>query len=369
MEPIQVDGSYGEGGGQIIRNSMSLSHITGKSIQVNNVRKGRKVPGLQPQHLMCIELISKLNPYHKIIGATKGSTEFTFIPQDTMLSSQKIVGDIRTAGSCTLLAQALLPALLFSRYEGDSRPPVVLKGGTDVSFSPPVDIFTNIFLVTLSKHFGISIDLNIEKRGFYPKGGGVINLKIPSIHLPIPSIDLVDKGTKVSEIQIDCVYTDEKSLSNADKLCKQIGRDITTSFGKNVEVIFNIKKDVTNRHSDFLIVTLAAKSDTGCLYGSDATIDLKSKKTHFDATPHSKDIVAHLLKQWTDDGCVDEYTQDQLIIFMALSKGTSRLRVGPLTDHTSTAIHFCSKMTGATFTVEKSESSFVVTCEGIGYTT
>ena len=173
---IIIDGSIYEGGGQILRNSIALSAIYNKDIHIINIRAGRKVPGLRPQHLSCIDTICKLTRA-KVSGNYIGSTNIILSNHQPIVLEELRV-DIGTAGSITLLLQAILPVLL---YKLNKNIKMKIIGGTDVSFSPPLDYFKYVFLPMLGKYYNINTDainINCIRRGTYPIGNGIIELDI-----------------------------------------------------------------------------------------------------------------------------------------------------------------------------------------------
>lgn len=379
-EVVTIDGSYLEGGGQIIRNTTALAHILCRPIVVEKVRKGRGNPGLQPQHLTSILTIARLNEKHKLEGAQKGSTEFKFTPAPhAALSKMSYEADTRTAGSCTLLMQAVLPTLIYSAKQNGTVE-AVLRGGTNVSHSPPVDEYTHVFIPLFKKHFKVDFDLIVEKRGFYPVGQGCLRLHVRDVPLPLPSMTLLDRGTQISSIKIYAYYSKEHNSKLAREMVQIVVDGLKSSKIMNcqVEPQVTVEKDSTGGIGDVALVTAVVETDSGCLYGSSTITENLSKQVKqgankgakkSDPKDLAKTVVTHLEKQWQEMGCLDEHVQDQFIIYCALAQGTSKLRVGPLTDHTKTAIHFCGILTGAKFQVhDEKDGSFIIECEGVGLT-
>lgn len=166
---IIIDGSHGEGGGSVLRQALALSIHTRKPFRIHSIRSNRPNPGLNYQHLASIELAQKVSNA-KVLGAKIGSSELEFYPGE--LSNKEINVDIGTAGSVTLALQSVfLPCLLSGKKFKFN-----LKGGTDVAWSPPADYFKEIFLNSL-EDYG-KFDCQVQKRGFYPKGGGILSLVI-----------------------------------------------------------------------------------------------------------------------------------------------------------------------------------------------
>ncbi|HLD76156.1 MAG TPA: RNA 3'-terminal phosphate cyclase, partial [Candidatus Norongarragalinales archaeon] len=170
---ICIDGSRGEGGGQVLRTSLSLSAVLQKKIRIENIRAGRKKPGLQPQHLACVNALAQICSA-KVYGNAIGSTELSFEPGKTEGGHYEF--DIKTAGSATLLFQCLLPPLLFAKDPSA----LTLHGGTDVPFSPPSLFIERVFLPALSR-FGADVTLRTVKHGFFPAGGGLLHAKIKPV--------------------------------------------------------------------------------------------------------------------------------------------------------------------------------------------
>jgi RNA 3'-terminal phosphate cyclase (ATP) len=167
---IEIDGSYGEGGGQIVRTAVALSAVTRKPVRIKNIRQGRPKPGLAPQHAQAISALAKLCGA-KINGIEPGSPEISFDPGEIRGGHYHI--DIGTAGSITLLMQCLMPAAL----KADGPVSLEVHGGTDVSWSPTIDYFKNVFLPALAC-FGAKASLEIRQRGYYPRGQGSVLLKV-----------------------------------------------------------------------------------------------------------------------------------------------------------------------------------------------
>jgi RNA 3'-terminal phosphate cyclase (ATP) len=167
---IEIDGSYGEGGGQVLRTALSLSCVLRKPFRIVNIRKNRKKPGLMPQHLASIRAACGVSSA-EVTGDCQGSTELCFFPGETR--SGLFSFDIGTAGSVTLVLQTILPPLLLAN--GTSA--VTLQGGTHVPFSPSFNYLSEVFAPFL-RGLGGEVRLSIDSYGFYPRGGGRIRAEI-----------------------------------------------------------------------------------------------------------------------------------------------------------------------------------------------
>lgn len=171
MKPeIDIDGSFGEGGGQILRTAISLSLLTGKSFCICNLRAQRQKPGLRPQHLAAVKAAVKISGADAT-GAETGSRELLFFPKPAQPGNYRI--DIGTAGSTGLVFQTLLPAL--ASLEEESR--LEIKGGTHNPKSPCFNFIEECFLKTLART-GVDVDAEISRHGFYPRGAGAVSFII-----------------------------------------------------------------------------------------------------------------------------------------------------------------------------------------------
>src|SRR2546423_2086798 len=167
---ISIDGSFGEGGGQIIRTSLALSLITGKSFRIFNVRARREKPGLQRQHLTAVLSAAKIGNA-RVDGAEVKSQAFTFMPGE--VTPGEYTFSIGTAGSTTLVLQTILPPLMIARAPSM----LTLEGGTHNVHAPPFDFLQKTFLPVLNR-MGWPVEIELMRFGFYPPGGGRLNVLI-----------------------------------------------------------------------------------------------------------------------------------------------------------------------------------------------
>lgn len=167
---LAIDGSYGEGGGQIIRTSLALSLITGKPFRIYNVRAKRAKPGLQRQHLTAVSAAAEIGRA-KVDGAVVGSQQFTFTPGGVIPGDY--VFRVGTAGSATLVLQTVLPPLMIA--SGPSL--LTIEGGTHNVHAPPFDFLEKTFLPLVNR-MGWHVEAKLDRYGFYPPGGGRLNVLI-----------------------------------------------------------------------------------------------------------------------------------------------------------------------------------------------
>lgn len=182
---LTIDGSIGEGGGQILRSALALSMLTDKPFRIVKIRAGRKQPGLLRQHLTAVQAAAKVSGA-KLEGAGLGSQALTFWP--AAIRSGEFHFAIGTAGSTTLVLQTVLPALMLAG--GPSR--LILEGGTHNPHAPPVDFLMHAYL-PLIQRMGPAIAVQLERYGFYPAGGGRITVSVePAEHLQ--HLNLTERG-------------------------------------------------------------------------------------------------------------------------------------------------------------------------------
>ena len=167
---ITIDGSQGEGGGQVLRTALTLSLITGRPLQMVNIRAKRKKPGLMRQHLTAVQAAATIGEA-EIDGAGAGSQALRFQPQTINSGDYRFA--IGTAGSCTLVLQTVLPALLAAGVEARLH----LSGGTHNPMAPPADFLQRAYLPLL-RQMGVKIEMNLIRHGFYPAGGGEVALEL-----------------------------------------------------------------------------------------------------------------------------------------------------------------------------------------------
>lgn len=184
---IEIDGSMGEGGGQIVRTALALSVVTQQALRLTHIRAGRSRPGLRPQHVTAAEAAAAIGNA-TVSGASKGSSELTFEPNGVDPGTYHF--DVGTAGSAILVLQTVLPPLLTANRSST----VTVVGGTHNQSAPPFEFLAHAFLPLLVR-MGPVVNARLERPGFYPRGGGVCSLEIQPVERLEPLI-LRERGKK-----------------------------------------------------------------------------------------------------------------------------------------------------------------------------
>lgn len=216
-EGIPIDGSKGEGGGQILRTSLSLSMASGRPFRIENIRSGRPKPGLMRQHLTAVEAAQQVCGA-QVDGVEIGSTALGFCPGEIQGSEYHF--SVGTAGSATLVAQTVLPALLLAKEP--SR--LTLEGGTHNPYSPPFDFFEKSYLPLLTR-MGVGISATLDRLGFYPAGGGKFSLEIEPPQDGLAQIELMERGA-LKRLHAEAVVSN-LPISIAQRELEVVGRKLS----------------------------------------------------------------------------------------------------------------------------------------------
>jgi len=352
-EFISIDGSHGSGGGQILRVALALSALTLKPVEVSNVRAKRTNPGLRPQHLAAAESVSKLASA-RATGLHVGSRRVSFNPTRILSGSMRF--DIGTAGSTTLVLQALIPPMCFASGTVETN----LIGGTNNPLAPPVEFLQWVLQPALAK-MGCRLEVDLLRRGFYPVGKGELRARCyPMVKLK--PIQITEFG-RLEEIT---------GLVYSSRLPSHIPRRIAASVKEHLaksrlpDAAIEIEEmqpgDPRCSQSPGCGISLVAHLTSGAVLSGDSLG--RPGKT---SEAVGREAAQRLLEQLRTQKPVDSHLGDQLVVYMAAAEGTSRIGVTELTAHTLTSIHVAEQITGARFSVEGEERTpGLISCQGVG---
>ncbi|BDC18157.1 RNA 3'-terminal phosphate cyclase [Acidianus sp. HS-5] len=314
---IEIDGSFGEGGGEILRTSLTLSALTGKSFTIYNIRSRRKNPGLQRQHLSAVKLTKELCSA-ETKGDYLGSQELVFIPHEIKKEGEFTL-DVTTAGSVTLIAVSVIPLIINRNIK------IRIIGGTDVPKSPTIDYMRMVYLEILRK-IGIQGEIKLIKRGHYPRGGGIIELS-----------NFAGKGEEFEITEIGNVE-EIKGISHVSSLPSHIAERQAKSAEEVIRKFLNVNVDISldirQGESEGTGITLAAFGKS--IMGSDS-LGEKGKR----AEKVGEEAAVQLIEDLKTNAGVDRHMSDMLMLYTSLYKG--KFTGAMLTMHAKTNAEIIKK--------------------------
>lgn len=312
---IEIDGSFGEGGGQILRTALSLSCLFHKPFRIFNIRKSRKKPGLMPQHLTGVRAAQLLSRA-EVQGDCPSSMELSFSPGEVKGGS--FFFDIGTAGSTMLVLQTLIPALIFS----GEKTVLTLVGGTHVPFSPSFHYVRDVFLPFLKKT-GIEMALSVESYGFYPKGGGRIRAELFPVKGVMP-LRITDRGKMLGVKGISGVANLPLSIAERQRNAafeKLLSHGIDYIHQEDIELM-----DVPSPGQGTFIFLKAVSEDSAAGF---TALGERGKR----AEAVGDEAATELIQYLNSDAALDSHLADQIVLYLSLSKEQSIFTACRITHH------------------------------------
>jgi RNA 3'-terminal phosphate cyclase (ATP) len=347
QEVIEIDGSLGEGGGQIIRTSVSLAAITGRTVQITNIRARRSKPGLHAQHLTAVRAAAALCGA-ELKGAEMGSQFLRFTP-GPLTQETEFSFDGGTAGAPGLVAQTLLVPMLYLPKPSVSN----VRGGTHVPMSPPADYIEAVYRPALQR-MGADVGFQYARAGFFPKGGGEVQIRSGGGQLSVP-IELVERGRlhRLRLFVVTCQLPEHVATRGVDALMKDLK-------GYGVPVL--VEKRELEGGCPGAAIVLTAECENGA--GGFTSLGERGKPMERVAADGLRDF-----QKWFASGAaVDEHLGDQLVLPAALVYGESRWSTSEVTEHLRTVLEIAKRFLEIDYLIdERADGSGTVTVKGAGF--
>ncbi len=314
---LRIDGSMGEGGGQVLRSALALSTVTGKAFRMENIRAGRRKPGLAAQHLACVHGAAKISNA-KVSGDRAGSAELSFAPKRVRPGQYSF--RIRTAGSAALLAQTVgLPLALAG--EG-SR--LTLGGGTHVPWSPTVGFLNDVWTPALDA-LGLRFSTELTRAGYYPKGGGELELMVHPAHGPLMPLDA---EARASLHGLAARITISRLPEEIARRCRERTDALLGANGLFAEW------ELLRLPAAGSGVCLELVANFGLLSAGFSALGERGKP----AEKLAEEAVDALAGFLASGAAVEAHLADQLVVPLALTPGESRFSTNRVTSHLMTVL-------------------------------
>lgn len=317
---IRIDGSYGEGGGQILRTALALSAVVRKPIEIANIRKARPKPGLQPQHLTSVNAAARICSA-VVEGAALSSTGLSFLPGATRGGDYSFdVSDIKgSAGSTSLIFQTIVLPLLFAERQST----ITLMGGTHVPWSPTFHYLKQVFLPMLSI-MNAEVELNIEQWGWYPRGGGRVAATVTPCR-GFRAITFRERGNLKRMAGVSAVSNLPFSIAD-----RQRAHAVRTLLQNGIESDIEIVT-APSIGKGTLLFLLAEFEHAKAGFGGLGAIGKRAEAV-------ADEACSGMLRHLAAGGALDPHFADQVVPYLALASGESEFTTSSITRHLLTNI-------------------------------
>jgi len=328
---VRIDGSEGEGGGQMLRTALALSMVTGRPFEIANIRAGREKPGLRPQHLACVKAGAKVCSA-SVEGAVLGSRSLRFEPGPVKPGTYDF--EIKTAGSTSLVLHTLyLPLAL-----APSRSVVTITGGTHVPFSPSFHYLLHQW-APLMRRIGLDAELTLNRAGYYPEGGGEVRAKV----LPSPALRPLVLGPRGRLVRLEGVSAvGGLPRSIADR---QRNQSLARLDEEGLAAGIEVHEVPSAGKGTFLLLLSAYEGGGRACHDALGALGKRAEKVADEACDG---LLAFLRTQ----GAVDAHAADQLLLPLALASGESSFPVPAVTSHLVTNAQVIQRFVAARVAIE-----------------
>ena len=351
-----IDGSFGEGGGQILRSSLSLACVTGKPLHIENIRARRRNPGLAKQHLGCVYAVRDITN-GTCNGAKLGSQILDFQPGK--ITGGNFSFDIGSAGSASLVIQTILPPLFLA----EKFSMVTVTGGTHNPMSPPYDFFEQVFLPAIAQG-GFNATCRLLKYGFFPAGGGKIKIDVQpwsrESAIPIDFCQPEDK-LKISAI----IYTARLPCHIADR---QRSLLLKSSLAFTDATKMRLAQPL--KFEDIKLINVTDSDGPGnCVM---ILLSGQTRRTIFSAFGEkgkpSEKVIREVVNLATEflksEAAIDYFLADQLLIYIAIA-GCGSFTTDKLSSHLQTNIEIIKKFLPVDFSIEQQKNALKISCRSL----
>ena len=323
MSLVEIDGSMGEGGGQILRTSIALAAITGRPLRIFNIRAKRSNPGLRPQHLTAVRAIAALSG-GRLDGDRVGSMELRFTPGRIRGGHYRF--DVGTAGSVSLVLQALLPVMAYA----DGPVTVEIRGGTDVPMAPTIDYIREVLRPLLAM-LGYRFTVRVRRRGHYPRGGGIVEVTVPSPPRGFKARSFTERGELVEArvrshaVRLPRHVAERQARSASEVLRRELGVE------PKVEIEwYEPGRDPHLGPGSGVLAWLVFEET---VMGGDS-IGKRGKP----AEQVGREAAEQLVEDYRTGAALDRHASDMLPVYLALAEGDSLIHGAMLTSHAHTVL-------------------------------
>lgn len=351
LNTLEIDGSYGEGGGQVLRTALSLAALTGTEVMVHSIRAGRTRPGLAAQHLTAVHAAAAICGA-SVEGDAIGSQQLHFTPGPVAAGQYEFdVARLQpSAGSATLVLQTLIPPLLFALASSQ----VVIHGGTHVPWSPPVEFIQGVFLPAIEA-LGARVAVTCPRGGWYPGGGGELQATVEPLSGPLRPVELTTPGDLLELFVISTVSADLPEHIAA----RQSRAALAALPAEQAQFV----RTTSPRPPGGPGACLAINGRFAAGFAGANALGERRKP--------AEDVGREAATAWgaflASGAAVDRHLADQLLLYAALASGTSRFTSEASTSHLRTNAWVIGQFLPAPISIE-GESPAQVTVTGAGFT-